>query len=105
MPIILLYVTHESEAEARKLGERLIAERHIACANYFPISSAYWWEGAVQAEGEWVSLLKSLPEHWPTLQARISELHPYEVPCIIRIDAQANAPYEQWIRESVAELA
>ena len=101
MAFILLYVTHPSEAAARELGNRLLEEKRIACANYFPIHSGYWWQGAIQGDAEWASILKTVPEQWEALQERIASLHPYEVPCIIRIEAQANAAYEQWIRDSV----
>lgn len=73
----------------------------IACANLLPIQSMYWWQGEIAREGEWVSLVKTIPEHWDTLVKVVNELHPYEVPCILKIEVTANDAYEQWIRESV----
>lgn len=102
MPFSLIYVTHESEEKARALSDQVVREKLAACANLFPIRAAYWWQGAVANEDEWVSLLKTTPENWLAIQSRIEELHPYEVPCIIRIDVEANEAYEKWIRESVS---
>ena len=102
MAFCLVYVTHENEDHAKRLSDMIVGEKLAACANLFPITSAYWWKQEVTRENEWVSILKTIPEHWLTIQQRISELHPYEVPCIMRIDVQANEAYESWIRESVA---
>ena len=103
MSFHIVYITHESEAAARQLTEVLLGEKLIACANLFPITSAYWWQGAVARESEWVSIVKTIPENWMALQARVEALHPYDVPCIMRLEANANAAYEKWIRDSVNE--
>ncbi len=97
----VLYVTHPDEETARKLSRLLLEEKLIACANLFPIQSAYWWEGEVQTEGEWVSLLKTTSDLYPLVEQRLLKLHPYDTPCIIRTEVQANESYERWIRESV----
>jgi len=97
MGFIALYITHVDKASAKKLTDILIEEKAIACANVFPIESAYWWQGAVAREGEVVTVVKSRTENWPYLQQRITELHPYDVPCIVKFEVEANAAYEKWI--------
>ncbi len=97
----LLYVTHPNEETARQLSDLLLKEKLIACANLFPIQSAYWWEGAVQAEGEWVCIMKTTLEAHPLVERRLLELHPYDTPCILKVEVSANAAYEQWIRACV----
>ncbi len=97
----LLYVTHPDEQTAKTLSQRLLEEKLVACANIFPIQSAYWWEGAVQSEGEWVSILKTTLEAHPRVEQRLLEMHPYDTPCVLKIEVSANTAYEQWIRESV----
>ncbi len=98
----LLYVTYPDERTARELSRRLLEKKMVACANIFPIQSAYWWEGAVQSEGEWVSILKTTLEVWPEVEKELLEIHPYDTPCILKIEVSANESYEQWIRDSVA---
>ncbi len=97
----MVYITHASEEAAKALTDELIESRYIACANIFPIKSAYWWQGAVQNEKEYVSIVKTVPEQWIALKNKVSVLHPYEVPCIMKFEVEANESYEQWIRESV----
>ncbi len=42
MPTIqLIYLIHESEAAAQRISNLLLAARLVACANIFPIQSAY----------------------------------------------------------------
>lgn len=100
MAFILFYVTHPDEATAQRIATQMVELRLAACANIFPIASAYWWNGAVQQENEWVSVLKTRPELEPRLEEAIRQIHPYEVPCILRFEVRANGDYEKWIADS-----
>ena len=100
MAFLMFYVTHPDEACARRIAESLLDEKLVACANIFPITSAYWWQESVQNDQEWVSILKTRPELEQALEQAVTALHPYEVPCILRFEVRANAAYEQWIRDS-----
>lgn len=102
MTILLFYVTYPDEAAAR-LGARAMVEKRLAaCANIFPMQSAYWWEGAVCHAGEWVAMLKTRVDCAETLEKAIQESHPYAVPCILRIAAEANTAYAEWISKECA---
>lgn len=103
MAFLLIYITHPDEKTAKQLSNLLVQEKLAACANYFPITSAYWWQGAVAREGEWVSLVKTSERRWKDLVTFVEEHHPYEVPCIMRLNVSANAAYEKWIEESVRQ--
>jgi len=99
MGFILVYVTCPDVDEARKLGETIIDERLAACCNFHGIETMYWWRGEKVKDGEVVCLFKTKRDNWDKLKTRVKELHPYETPCIIRVDASANSGYEDWIRE------
>jgi periplasmic divalent cation tolerance protein len=100
MPFLLFYTTHPDEVTARQISNTLVERRLAACANIFPISSAYWWQGAVQQKDEWVSVLKTRLELETTLEKAVQALHPYDVPCIMRLEVRANEAYEKWVEES-----
>lgn len=105
MAFLLCYITHPDEATARRISEHLLNERLVACANIFPITSAYWWQGAIQHENEWVSVVKTRLDLEKKLEAAVQKIHPYEVPCILRFEVRANEGYEDWIAaETVASL-
>ncbi len=100
MAFLLFYVTHPDEETARRIAGQMVEQRLAACANVFPIQSVYWWEGAVQSEGEWVSILKTSLEREGDLESALRAVHPYQTACFLRFEVRANEDYERWIRES-----
>jgi len=97
MTFILLYVTHQDRENAEKIVSHLLGKKLIACANFFPITSSYFWKGKVENSEEIVSLLKTKKENWEKVKSEIQKIHPYETPCIIKMDVEANEDYESWI--------
>ena len=97
MGIGLLYVTYANEADAELICKSLLNENLISCANFFQIKSMYNWEKKIIKENETVSLIKFDKTKIEEVEKRIKELHPYEVPCIMRIPADANIEFEKWI--------
>lgn len=61
----------------------------------------YWWNGNIENDDEYVSIVKTIPELWEVLQKEIKEIHPYDVPCIMKLEAEANVEYEKWIYSMV----
>ncbi len=102
MSFISIYITNATEQSAKDISSYLIEKKLIACANIYPVSSIYWWEGAIQQEPEWVALVKTTKEHWEKIKSEIEKKHPYEVPCIMKTEVEANESYEAWINEMVA---
>ncbi len=101
MSFIIVYVTNADEVSATKLSNYLVENKYVACGNLFPIKSAYWWKGAIESGDEYVSIFKTIPENWERLKNMIEEIHPYDVPCIMKIEVEANEAYEKWIENSV----
>ena len=50
-----------------------------------PIRSVYRWEGAVQTDSEHLMIIKTRAKLVSKLEARVKELHSYEVPEVIAI--------------------
>lgn len=95
--MLLFYITYPDEATAQRIADRLIEDGLIACANIFPMQSAYAWQGAIVREGEWVAIFKTRKELETQVEIAVRMLHPYEVPCIMRFEAGVNADYQNWI--------
>ncbi len=104
MPFIIVYTTHPDEQSANKISSELIQKKLVACANIFPMQSAYWWQGNIENGNEYVSILKTIQENFDKVKLEIEKVHKYEVPCIMKIEVEANESYEKWIRESVTAL-
>ena len=99
MSFIVVYITHANLKNAKKISDELLKKRLIACANYFPIQSSYWWKGKIENSDEIVSIVKTKKENWNKLKREVEKIHPYEIPCIMKFDVEANEDYEKWINE------
>lgn len=101
MSFIAIYVTHKNMEEAEKITTHLLQQKTIACVNYFPIKSSYQRQWQIESSEEVVSLLKTRTENWEKVKKEIEKTHPYETPCIMKMNVEANDEYEQWITKEV----
>jgi len=99
MTFILIYVTHENLEQAKKIANHLLDKKLIACANFSPITSMYFWNNKIEESNEIVSILKTKTENWEVVKKEIEKIHPYDTPCIIKLDVSANENYESWINK------
>ena len=78
----------------------LVEERLAACGHLLDaIRSVYRWEGAVHDEPEARVALHTRRSLVDAIVLRTSELHPYDVPCVIALPLVAgSAAYLEWIR-------
>ena len=90
MSFIIIKVTCPTIEEARKISKNLLQQRLISSANFFPIKSMSSWTGKIQEVDESIVLLKTKKENWEKARDEIKKIHPYKVPCIIKINAEAN---------------
>ncbi len=99
-----LYVTAASAEEAKAIGEALVQERLVACANILgPIASIYWWQGKVQQESESVLIAKTRSDLVERVIARVKALHSYTVPCVVSLAIeQGNPDFLRWIAAETA---
>ena len=95
--------TLNDKGEAERLAHALLEARLIACANIVgPMTSLYRWQGSVEQDTEYLLVMKTAASEVEGLIARISDLHPYEVPEVIALPIAAGAPpYLAWITESI----
>ncbi len=101
MKLISVYITYPSQGEADRITRRLLEERLVACGNIFPIKSTYWWQGSLSDDQEWACLLKSSSHLWREIIEVVETEHPYDVPCVVKYEIEANSAYEKWIMEEV----
>lgn len=99
MNFIIIYITHKNKKDAKKVAEALLRDRLIACVNYFPIESSYWWKDEITTSKEIVTLVKTKKENWAKVKKAVEAIHPYETPCIMKLDVESNASYARWIHD------
>ena len=97
--VLVVLVTAPGADEAARLARTLVEERLAACGNVLPgLRSIYRWKGEVQDEGEALLLLKTTRQRFPALRDRILALHPYEVPEVLALPAEAGSEeYLAWV--------
>ncbi|MCB0600415.1 MAG: divalent-cation tolerance protein CutA [Saprospiraceae bacterium] len=99
MEILLAYVTCPSQDVAETLGQALVRERVVACYNAWSMNAAFWWDGDVSREQEWVLLVKTRLDLEQRLEDYVLANHPYQVPCILRWRSRVNVSYGNWIHQ------
>ena len=98
MHLTLLYSPFPSEKSAKQAAARLLSKKLIACANIFPSSSLYFWKGKLQNENEFILLAKTTAAKAKKAESALLSMHPYETPCILKIKADTNAKYANWVK-------
>ena len=102
MSVLVAYCTCPDAASADAIAQALVAERLAACVNRLPgVRSTYRWQGAVEQADEVLLLIKTTAARVDALAARLRQLHPYELPELVAVEARAGLPdYLQWVAAS-----
>ena len=103
-PLALLYATAPDADAAASLARTLVEERLIACGNVLPgVRSVYRWEETVTESAEAVLICKTTAAKADAAAVRLAELHPYDVPAVVRLDAGSGAAaFVGWVAGEVA---
>ena len=105
--IALFYTTVPDEETGKSIAQALVKKRLAACVNIVPAgTSVYRWEGRVETAQEQLLLIKSRREHAGKLEQAITELHPYDVPCLLELPVQGGSQaFLDWVAEETAHQA
>ena len=104
LDVRIALTTIGSEADAIALAKTLVEERLAACVNVLPpMISIYRWKGSIEQDTEHQIVIKTTADRLAALEARLRQLHPYELPEFLVVDpAGAGSAYLAWVKESVA---
>ncbi len=102
--IKIIYITTSSKEEAEKIACFLFEKQLIACANFFPIESMYWWKGSLEQSNEYVLLVKTLEENYELVKKEVENIHSYTLPCIAGFLCQVNENFFKFVKESVVVI-
>ena len=103
--VVRVETTVDDRAGADRVAGSVVEHRLAACAQVSgPIRSFYRWEGAVQADEEWMVVIKTAADRLDALVAHVIEVHPYDVPEIVAVPVTGGNPsYLDWVREESRE--
>ncbi len=57
------------------------------------------WTGEIKEVDESIAFLKTRKDNWEKVRDEIKKIHLYKVPCITKIEAEANEDYESWVEK------
>jgi periplasmic divalent cation tolerance protein len=102
-PVRLVLTTCASPGEANRLGRTLVEERLAACATLIPaVESIYSWEGNIKSTAETLLLLKTGPDQLTALEARLHQLHSYQIPEFLVLGVEGvSHPYLEWLQANL----
>src|SRR5688572_6015263 len=99
--VSIVLTTFGADADAAAIARTLIDERLAACVNILPpMTSVYRWQGKVEQDREQQMVIKTASGRVADLQARLRQLHPYELPEFLVLDATGSEAYLAWVGES-----
>ena len=86
-----------------KIGNTLVEEKLAACVNITSeIKSVYFWKGKVEEDKEHLLIIKTRKDKFESLEKRVKEIHPYEVPEIVALSIiLGSKDYLNWIDETL----
>jgi len=98
--VILVLTTVADDARADALARALVDERLAACVNlHGPMASIYRWKGRVAQDAERQLIIKTTRARLRALEARLRDLHPYELPELLVLPvAGGSSAYLNWVR-------
>jgi periplasmic divalent cation tolerance protein len=101
MDIIAIYVTHTNQQSADKVTDHLFRQKLISSVNSFPIQNTYVSKGKLEKSEEIVTIYKTKTQNRIPVKEAIKGIHPYDIPCIMKMNCEVNHGYGNWIIESV----
>lgn len=99
----VVFVTVPDKGIAEHIAGEILKDKLCACVNIIDgITSMYWWKEKIEKSSEALMIIKTTITNYKSLEAKIIDLHPYEVPEVISLDLKdGNNNYLKWIIESV----
>lgn len=98
---IWIFITVPNKKVASTISSFLLKKKLIACANMFPVSSAYWWKKKIHRHDEVAMILKTLPSKKKQVFSAVKRIHPYELPDLTSFSLSTTKEVENWIASSL----
>lgn len=104
MPLIALTTCPDDECAAT-IARALVTERLAACVNRLSgVRSTYIWDGRLQDDAEVLLIIKTTRDQLPGVEAKLKELHPYELPELVALRVEGGSQaYLDWLRAAVGQ--
>ena len=100
--LAILYTTVNKLEDAENLARQSIELKYAACVNIIPaVKSIYIWNESIEEAIECSVIFKTTPDALSVLEKWILEHHPYDLPSVLKWNAESSAAFFQYINESI----
>lgn len=101
--VVIALSTCPDETSAAGIAATLVKEGLAACVNRIGgLRSTYVWDGRLHDEAEILLIMKTTAARLSALEARLKDLHPYELPELVALPVTGgNERYLDWVRSGV----
>jgi periplasmic divalent cation tolerance protein len=102
--VVVILTTVPDADGAETIARTLVEEQLAACVNVLPpMTSFYRWRGTLERDVECQLVIKTTRPRVPAVQARLLELHPYELPEFIVVPiVDASTAYLEWVTKETS---
>jgi periplasmic divalent cation tolerance protein len=99
LEFLQVLTTAGTREEADAIAQALVEAGLAACVQVVgPVTSRYWWDGAIETADEWLCLAKTTAARYPDVEDAIRQLHSYDEPEIVAVPVVAGSPsYLDWV--------
>ena len=99
---VIVLTTFPVDQDADHFARTLVSEHLAACVNVLPpMRSIYRWKDAIESADEHQLVIKTTAERLRDLEARVTSLHPYEVPEFLVLPVgDGSHEYLSWLSTS-----
>jgi len=99
MDAVLILTTVPSRDLGEQIGRALVEAGLAACVSIGPPTiSVYRWKGDLQRDEECQIVIKTIRARVDDVQARVSALHPYDLPEFLVLAVEGGDPaYLAWV--------
>ena len=103
MKPLMIATTFDNFESAKSVATAIIKAKVAACIQISrPVTSVYWWDGAVETADEHVMHIKTMDRYFDEVKKMIKNMHDYEVPEIIALEiSDIDEDYEKWMHETL----
>lgn len=105
MSTLIVFCTCPDAATADRLARGVVEARLAACVNALPaVRSTYRWHDRVEQAEEVLLVIKTERDRLDALSRRLREMHPYELPEVLAVEASAGLPeYLDWVAQQTRD--
>jgi periplasmic divalent cation tolerance protein len=98
--VVLILTTVPAGEGGETIARSLVDERLAACVSVLgPMTSFYRWQGTIEQEQERQIVIKTTRDRVATVQARLVQLHAYEIPEFLVLPvSDGSTGYLDWVR-------